>query len=142
MTNQSFNYKQKNLIDLKIRQAKAELELNFSIMTFENLQKMETFDNKYKSSAFLQAYFILKKNELFQFVEKANSDNISQLSIGCEDEDVVNFLRSIDSVTKLDEDELVDEKRKTRKNIRKLEEAIEELDYLLLESLPKNHYSS
>lgn len=142
MTNQSYNYLQKNLIDLKIKQARTELELNFSLMTLENLQKMEYFDDKYKSSAFLQAYFILKKNELFQFVEKANSDNIDKISCDCKDEKVSNFLKTIDSVTKLDEKELVNEKKKTRKNIRKLEEAIEELDYIMLEALPKNHYSS
>lgn len=142
MTNQSYNYLQKNLIDLKIKQARTELELNFSLMTLENLQKMEYFDDKYKSSAFLQAYFILEKNELFQFVEKANSDNIDKISCDCKDEKVSNFLKTIDSVTKLDEKELVNEKKKTRKNIRKLEEAIEELDYIMLEALPKNHYSS
>lgn len=142
MTNQSYNYLQKNLIDLKIKQARTELELNFSLMTFENLQKMECFNDKYKSSAFLQAYFILEKNELFQFVEKANSDNIDKISCDCKDEKVSNFLKTIDSVTKLDEKELVNEKKKTRKNIRKLEEAIEELDYIMLEALPKNHYSS
>ena len=142
MTNQSYNYLQKNLIDLKIKQARTELELNFSLMTLENLQKMEYFDDKYKSSAFLQAYFILKKNELFQFVEKANSDNIDKISCDCKDKKVSNFLKSIDSVAELDEEELVNEKKKIRKNIKKLEEAIEELDHIILEALPILLYSS
>ncbi|MGO3018603.1 MAG: hypothetical protein ACTIH2_05555 [Anaerococcus sp.] len=142
MTNKSLNYTQKNLIDLVIRQTKAELELNFSIMSFENLQKMENNDDRYKSSAFLQAYFILKNNELFQFVEKANSDNIEKISCNCKDEGVANFLKSVYSLTELEDEEIANEKKKIRRNIIKLEKAIEELDYIMLESLPKNHYSS
>ncbi|MDD7305796.1 MAG: hypothetical protein PUG67_04320 [Peptoniphilaceae bacterium] len=142
MTNESYSYLQNDLIDLKIKQARIELELNFSIMSFENMQKKEFSCDKFKSSAFLQAYFLLKKNGLFQFVEKANSSNIGQISCKFKDEKVAYFLKTIDSVIKLDEEELVNENKKIRRNIRKMEEAIEELDYMMLKALPKNNYSS
>lgn len=142
MTSESYEYLQKKLIDLKIKQAKTELKLNFSIMSLENMQRFNYLDKKYRSCAFLQAYFILKKNELFRFIENANAENIDKISFDIHNEQVINFLKNIDSLTKLGEIELNCEKNKIRKNIRKLEEAIEELDYMILESLPKNNYSS
>lgn len=144
MTNELLDFDQKNLIDLKIKQAKVEFELNFSILSYENLVKLQAFDKeKYSNSVFIQAYVIMRNNNsMYKFIQKANSDNIYSLSYNSDDREIINFLKDIESLKKLDEKEIKNQKIKIKKDIVKLEGAISEIEDMMLESLPRNSYSS
>lgn len=135
-----FDYKHKNLIDLRIKQTRAEFEFNFSILSYENLAKMGSRD---RNSAFLVSYYFLKNNdELFNFIQKANSDNIYKLSSNSKDEKVQCFLKKIDALMTLKDDEVMIETNKTMKEIKKLEGAISEIEDMVLENMPSNYLKS
>lgn len=143
MTNERLDYNHKNLIDLRIKQAKREFELNFSILSFENFERMQLLNKKHTNSAFVQAYFIVKNNnELFKFLEKANSDNIYTLSYDSNNKNITNFLKKIDFLVKLSDNDILSVRNKIKKDIRKLEGAISEIEDMMLESLPINNYRS
>ena len=131
---------QKNLLDLKIRLIKAEYELNFYLTGYENLSQF--YDDKEKlDRIFVDSYVSLRDHNLYDFVEKIDRIKESDFSYKTDDRKIQNFLKSLEDIKNLDDDEIIKQKGRIKNRIRKMEMAASEIEYVLLGSLPRNYYS-
>ena len=131
---------QKNLLDLKIRLIKAEYELNFYFTGYENLSQF--YDDKEKlDRIFVDSYVSLRDHNLYDFVEKIDRIKESDFFYKTDDRKIQNFLKSLEDIKNLDDDEIVKQKGRIKNRIRKMEMAASEIEYVLLGSLPRNYYS-
>lgn len=131
---------QKNLLDLKIRLIKAEYELNFYLTGYENLSQF--YDDKEKlDRIFVDSYVSLRDHNLYDFVEKIDRIKESDFSYKTDDSKIQNFLKSLEDIKNLDDDEIIKQKGRIKNRIRKMEMAASEIEYVLLGSLPRNYYS-
>ncbi|MFR2716856.1 MAG: YdbC family protein [Anaerococcus obesiensis] len=127
---------QKNLLDLKIRLIKAEYELNFYLTGYENLSQF--YDDKEKlDRIFVDSYVSLRDHNLYDFVEKIDRIKESDFSYKTDDRKIQNFLKSLEDIKNLDDDEIIKQKGRIKNRIRKMEMATSEIEYVLLGSLPK-----
>lgn len=131
---------QKNLLDLKIRLIKAEYKLNFYLTGYENLSQF--YDDKEKlDRIFVDSYVSLRDHNLYDFVEKIDRIKESDFFYKTDDRKIQNFLKSLEDIKNLDDDEIVKQKGRIKNRIRKMEMAASEIEYVLLGSLPRNYYS-
>lgn len=131
---------QKKLMDLKIRLIKACYELNFSLTGYDNLSQC-FFDSKRLSDRiFMDSYVHLSEDRLFDFVDKIYNKKLSDFSYNPKDPSIAGFLKEIEEIKKLDDDEVRILNRKIEKGIKKIEGAASEIEYILLGSLPLNNY--
>ena len=131
---------QKNLLDLKIRLIKAEYELNFYLTGYENLSQF--YDDKEKlDRIFVDSYVSLMDHNLYDFVEKIDRIKESDFFYKTDDRKIQNFLKSLEDIKNLDDDEIIKQKGRIKNRIRKMEMAASEIEYVLLGSLPRNYYS-
>ncbi|WP_049691297.1 hypothetical protein [Anaerococcus jeddahensis] len=131
---------QKNLLDLKIRLIKAEYELNFYLTGYENLSQFH--DDKEKlDRLFVDSYVSLRDHKLYDFVEKIDRIKESDFSYKKDNRKIQNFLKSLEDIKNLDDDEIIKQKGRIKNRIRKMEMAASEIEYVLLGSLPRNYYS-
>ena len=131
---------QKNLLDLKIRLIKAEYELNFYLTGYENLSQF--YDDKEKlDRLFVDSYVSLRDHKLYDFVEKIDRIKESDFSYKKDNRKIQNFLKSLEDIKNLDDDEIIKQKGRIKNRIRKMEMAASEIEYVLLGSLPRNYYS-
>lgn len=131
---------QKNLLDLKIRLIKAEYELNFYLTGYENLGQF--YDDKEKlDRIFVDSYVSLRDHNLYDFVEKIDRIKESDFFYKTDDRKIQNFLKSLEDIKNLDDDEIIKQKGRIKNRIRKMEMAASEIEYVLLGSLPRNYYS-
>lgn len=131
---------QKNLLDLKIRLIKAEYELNFYLTGYENLSQF--YDDKEKlDRIFVDSYVSLMDHNLYDFVEKIDRIKESDFLYKTDDRKIQNFLKSLEDIKNLDDDEIIKQKDRIKNRIRKMKMATSEIEYVLLGSLPRNYYS-
>lgn len=131
---------QKNLLDLKIRLIKAEYELNFYLTGYENLSQF--YDDKEKlDRIFVDSYVSLRDHNLYDFVEKIDRIKESDFFYKTDDRKIQNFLKSLEDIKNLDDDEIIKQKDRIKNRIRKMKMAASEIEYVLLGSLPRNYYS-
>ena len=128
-------------MDLKIRLIKAEYELNFYLTGYENLN--QSYDDKKKlDRIFMDSYISLIDHDLYDFVDKIDKNNNTLEAYDKDDIKIKNFLKSLEDIKNLDDNEIKKQKGRIKKKIRKMELATSEIEYVLLGSLPRNYYSS
>ena len=131
---------QKNLLDLKIHLIKAEYELNFYLTGYEKLSQF--YDDKNKlDRLFVDSYISLRDHNLYDFVEKIDKIKKSDFSYKTKDRKIKNILKSLEDIKNLDDDEIIKQKGRIKKRIRKMEMATSDIEYVLLGFLPRNYYS-
>lgn len=130
------------IMDLKVRLAKAICELNFSLTGFNNFNQ-KAYDSKCSSDRiFMDSYIYSSKDSFYDFVDKFDKNKLNDFPYNPKDPSIANFLKEIDEIKKLDDYELKSLKTKIERRIKKIEGAANDIEYLLLASLPKNHYKS
>ncbi|MSS77266.1 hypothetical protein HV819_02845 [Anaerococcus sp. AGMB00486] len=130
------------LMDLKVRLVKAFFELNFSITGYNKLSQ-KSYDSKSSSDRiFMDSYIYLSKDRLFDFVYKFDKNKLDNFSYNPNDPSIASFLKEIEDIKKLDDDEIKILKTKIERRIKKIEGAANDIEYMLLGSLPKNYYKS
>lgn len=132
---------QKNLLDLKIRLVKAYFEFNFCLTGFNYLND-ENLDQKSKDRIFMDSYLSLTDDKLYDFVEKIDKNKTNSLTYKKDDISIVNFLKELDHIKKLDDEEVKIQKTRIEKKIKKIKGAANDIEYILLGSLPRNYYRS
>lgn len=63
------------------------------------------------------------------------------LSYKTDDIKIKNLLKSLDDIKNLDDEEILKQKGRIKRRIRKMELAASEIENVLLSSLPRNYYS-
>lgn len=130
------------IMDLKVRLAKALFELNFSITGFNNLNQ-NTYDSKSSIDRILMdSYIYSSKDSFFDFVDKFDKNKLNNFSYNPKDPFISSFLKEIEDIKKLDDDEIKNLKTKIERRIKKIEGAANDIEYILLGSLPRNYYKS
>lgn len=132
---------QKKLLDLKIRLVKAYFEFNFSLTGFNYLNDNK-LDQKSKDRIFMDSYLSLMTDNLLDFVKKIDKKQINSLTYEKEDISIVNFLKGLEDIKKLDDEEIKVQKTRIEKKIKKIKGAANDIEYILLGSLPRNYYRS
>lgn len=131
---------QKNLMELKIRLIKAEFELNFYLTGYENLNQF--YDDKNKlNRIFMDSYISLMDHNPYDFVEKIDKFTDLNFSYKKDDIKIKNLLKSFDDIKDLDDKEIIKQKGRIKRRIRKMELAASEIENVLLSSLPRSYYS-
>ena len=131
---------QKNLMELKIRLIKAEFELNFYLTGYENLNQFYNDKNKL-NRIFMDSYISLMGHNPYDFVEKIDKFTDLNFSYKKDDIKIKNLLKSFDDIKDLDDKEIIKQKGRIKRRIRKMELAASEIENVLLSSLPRNYYS-
>lgn len=132
---------QKKLLDLKIRLVKAYFEFNFSLTGFNYLNDNK-LDQKSKDRIFMDSYLSLMTDNLLDFVKKIDKKQINSLTYEKDDISIVNFLKGLEDIKKLDDEEIKVQKTRIEKKIKKIKGAANDIEYILLGSLPRNYYRS
>lgn len=131
---------QKNLMELKIRLIKAEFELNFYLTGYENLNQFYNDKNKL-NRIFMDSYISLMDHNPYDFVEKIDKFTDLNFSYKTDDIKIKNLLKSFYDIKDLDDKEIIKQKGRIKRRIRKMELAASEIENVLLSSLPRNYYS-
>ena len=90
----------------------------------------------------MDSYLSLTDDKLYDFVEKIDKNKTNSLTYKKDDISIVNFLKELDHIKKLDDEEVKIQKTRIEKKIKKIKGAANDIEYILLGSLPRNYYRS
>lgn len=90
----------------------------------------------------MDSYLSLMTDNLLDFVKKIDKKQINSLTYEKEDISIVNFLKGLEDIKKLDDEEIKVQKTRIEKKIKKIKGAANDIEYILLGSLPRNYYRS
>lgn len=135
MNKDSTNYEE-DLIDLKLTEKRKEVELAYSILSFENSE--DYYYRRNSDRLFTDSLLSIKADpEFIRFLDKANSKNIETFKEKQSNQKINHFIEGLSKLDDLKEAELSKEREKTLRDIKKLEGTIFELDNLVLSYLPE-----